>query len=106
MWGATLQVDEYEDALSYLMTTAWRLSQRYDRRLSTLSFSTYCSKILERRVVDWYRGRFGDSRYGSRPQALSLEAVAASSGRSIADLIGASPYAEEEEVLTNVSIGR
>lgn len=105
-WGAHLRSEQYEDALTYLIALAWRLSERYDPARSSLAFSTFASKILERRVVDWYRSRFGDSRYGSRPDLLSLEALAASTGRSIADVIGTSTQAEEEDLLTHVSLGR
>lgn len=165
-WGAHLRADEYEDALSYLIDTAWRLSglddrgrprvawtveltwgvagepdrsvcvfpqeelarmwwpelpadvvevQRTVERCSPppgcfrpgegLAFSTFASKILERRVVDWYRRRFGDSRYGGRPETLSLEALAEGSQRSIAEVIGGSS-SDEEEVLTHVALGR
>jgi hypothetical protein len=38
-----------------------------------LAFSTYSRRILSRRVVDWYRATFGDSRYGSNPKPLSLD---------------------------------
>jgi len=44
-----------------------------------LSFCTYSRRILTRRVVDWYRAEFGDSRYGNQRQKheISLEALAA-----------------------------
>lgn len=171
-WGAHLRADEYEDALSYLIDTAWRLSglggdgrplsvwvvelswtsvgvsgPQPGRAVSVfsreelarmywpalpgnaieversvvccspppgsfrpgegLAFSTFASKILERRVVDWYRRRFGDSRYGGRPETLSLEAIAERTQRSIADVIGGFPGdSDEEEVLTHVALGR
>lgn len=44
----------------------------YDPRQG-LSFSTYSRRILSRRVVDWYRHTFGDSRYGGTPKPLSLD---------------------------------
>lgn len=46
----------------------------YDRTLG-LSFSTYSRRILSRRVVDWYRAEFGDTRYGPARHDLSLEGV-------------------------------
>lgn len=104
-WGAYLRAEQYEDALTFLIALAWRLSERYDPTKSNLAFSTFCSRILERRVVDWYRSRFGDARYGTRPDVLSLEGLAASSGRSIADVIGTSSHAEQEDVLTHVALG-
>lgn len=76
-WGARLNREDSEDALAYLIATAWRLSLRYDCTRSQISFSTYASRILERRVVDWYRSspRFADTRYRERPTELSLEAL-------------------------------
>jgi hypothetical protein len=41
-----------------------------------LAFSTYSRRILSRRVVDWYRATFGDSRYGGNPKPLSLDQLA------------------------------
>lgn len=75
-WGARLQRDDHEDALSYLIATAWRLSQRYEPGRS-VSFSTYSSRILERRVVDWYRSapKFTDTRYRERPIEISLDVL-------------------------------
>ena len=72
-WGARLRSDDYDDAVTFLIDHAWRLSTRYQQH-PTMRFSTYCSRILERRIVDWYRSKFGDSRYrNTRPIVLSLE---------------------------------
>lgn len=71
--GAHLRPHLYEDALQELLTTAWQLWQRFDPARG-LSFSTYCYRLLKLRVVDWYRHEFGDTRYGERPQVLSLDA--------------------------------
>ena len=38
-----------------------------------ISFSTFSRRILTARIVDWYRSTFGDSRYGGRLRALSLD---------------------------------
>lgn len=83
-WGAHLRPDDEKDALSYLLERIWVLSQRYDPTRSSLAFSTYASEILERRVVDWYRKRFGDARYSSRPQDLSLDELREHLDREIA----------------------
>ena len=71
-WGAHLRRDLYEDALAYLVATAWELSTVYDPELGP-SFSTYCYRLLRRRLVDWYRSTFGDSRHAPRPELVSLD---------------------------------
>lgn len=38
-----------------------------------LAFSTYSRRILSRRVVDWYRATFGDSRYAGNHTPVSLD---------------------------------
>lgn len=56
-----------------------------------LSFSTYAYRTLKLRVVDWYRHEFGDSRYGQRPQVLSLDGPAPrgeSSHATLGDFVG------------------
>lgn len=70
------------------------------------SFSTYATRILVRRIVDWYRSELGDSRYGQRPHTLSLDAVSEATGVSIAELVGPDMSVDEEEVLTRVSSDR
>jgi RNA polymerase sigma factor (sigma-70 family) len=72
-FGAHLSADKYEDALSELISVAWELSLRYDPARSDQSFSTYAGRILRFRVADWFRGRFGDARYGPRPPVDSLD---------------------------------
>lgn len=104
--GGHLDRDQSEDLLASLLCVASRLADRYDRNRSTLSFSTFCARICERRVVDWYRKELGDSRYSKRPTVLSLEGLASSTGRSIADVIGTSSDAEQEEALTRVALAR
>lgn len=77
-----------------------------------LSFSTYSRRILTRRVVDWYRGTYGDARYGSERRDISLEGLAAKFERE-----GEAPEqfldhhfpgrddTAQEEVLLNVALG-
>jgi RNA polymerase sigma factor (sigma-70 family) len=72
-FGARLDADKYEDALSELISVAWELSLRYDTSRSDQSFSTYAGRILRFRVADWFRGRYGDARYGPRPPVDSLD---------------------------------
>lgn len=104
--GGYLSHDQEDELLAYLLSVASRLAERYDRTRSSLSFSSFASKICERRVVDWYRKEFGDNRYGRRPALLSLEGLAASTGRSIAEVIGRASDADIEEVETLVSFAR
>lgn len=59
---ARLTADDREDALAFLISTAWELSKRYDPTIGT--FSGYLSSLLDLRLADWFRRRFGDSRYG------------------------------------------
>lgn len=78
MGGAALNATEAEDALSYLIATAWELGERYDPAKSPngQSFSTYAGRILPLRVSSWYRIRFNgsDRARHDRPEVLSLDA--------------------------------
>jgi hypothetical protein len=65
-WGAHLEPCDYEDALSFLVGLAWELADKYDPAFGQ-SFSTFCYRRLRLRLVDWYRSRFGDARYGEQP---------------------------------------
>jgi hypothetical protein len=77
--GRNLSPHDREDALAYLIATAWELERSYNENLG-LAYSTYCFRMLKLRLVDWYRSTFGDSRYGNgvRPQASvdELERIA------------------------------
>src|SRR3712207_7221691 len=45
-------------------------------------------RILSARVVDWYRQKFGDSRYGGdRRRELSLNAMALASGEPLEEFM-------------------
>lgn len=74
-WGARLSPALYEDALAYLIETAWELSLRY-RPTSDLAYSTYSRRILRARVVDWYRQTFRDGRYVRDVVEVSLSTLA------------------------------
>lgn len=72
-FNAHLTPQDKEDALAFLIATAWELSRSYDRKLGP-SYSTYCFRMLKLRLVDWYRTTFGDARYGGGPiQHASME---------------------------------
>lgn len=101
-WGAWLRPEEYDDALSYLVSTCWELSRGYDPTKG-LSFSTYATRTLALRVVDWYRDRFGDSRYGGSKPALSLDLLAESLDLPVEDLLERQEDLSEE-VLTRVAV--
>lgn len=101
--GGYLEADQFDELLSYLLTIAFRLKEKYDPSRSSLSFSTFCAQICGKRVIDWYRKELGDSRYGKRPPTLSLEHLAASTGRTIAEVIGTSSEGDLEEVLTRAA---
>lgn len=101
-WGAYLRPAEYEDALSFLVQTCWELSLTYDPSKG-LSFSTYATRTLKLRVVDWYRGRFGDSRYSQQQPTLSLDSLAESMQMPIDDFFEQQQDLAEE-VLTRVAV--
>lgn len=53
----TLNHTDTEDALAYLVETAWELSLTYNPE-RTSSFSKYAYTRLSLRIIDWYRTRF------------------------------------------------
>lgn len=69
-FGAHLTPQDKEDALAYLIATAWELSRSYDKKLGP-AYSTYCFRMLKLRLVDWYRMTFGDARYGGGPRLVA-----------------------------------
>jgi DNA-directed RNA polymerase specialized sigma24 family protein len=60
--GASLSFHRFEDALAFLVSEAWHLSQRFDERAG-VEFSGFAARILGQRVTDWYRREFVDQRY-------------------------------------------
>ena len=76
---ATLNGQEFEDALAYLVAVVWESSVKYDPRRSS-SFSQYAYRICRLRLTDWYRARYGDLRSGPAKRdflnTLSLDAPA------------------------------
>jgi hypothetical protein len=77
-WGAVLNEQDNEDALSYLLARAWLLYLKFDpwyEATRKRSFSTFLyRRIYNYEVVNWYRLRFGDRRYPRKnPVVLSLD---------------------------------
>jgi Sigma-70 region 2 len=83
-----LREHDHEDAVAYLIQTCWQLSQRYDPERGW-SFSKWAYNILRLRVVDWYRQRFYDQRFGPADQQLSLDAAATDDGHPRGELVAA-----------------
>lgn len=74
-WSAHLHGAEREDALSFLVGTAYVLAQGFNPDLG-LSFSTYLYRMLRLRLADWYRARFRDARHGpTSANDTSLDAM-------------------------------
>jgi hypothetical protein len=61
-FGAHLSRHDQEDALSYLIGEAWRLSVWYDPSVGQ-EFSTYARRQLRLRFVDWLRTQLGRTRW-------------------------------------------
>ncbi len=72
-WGARLPPSDYDDALTDLIAMVWELSLSYDSERGP-SFSTHAYRRVQLRTVDWYRTRYGSTRYRKRPEILSLDA--------------------------------
>jgi DNA-directed RNA polymerase specialized sigma24 family protein len=81
--GASLREHERDDALAYLIATVWEASLKYDPE-RFLSFSTFAYQLSRRRTIDWFRGRFGRTRWSlsngyehdrERPDIYPLEAA-------------------------------
>lgn len=88
---ATLDGPDREEAVEFLMLQLRELWERYDPELSS-SFSKFAYPILPLRLVDWYRKKFGDDRYGERPKVISLDEFVADRR----DIVDHSSSAEEE----------
>jgi hypothetical protein len=64
-WRATLRPDDQEDALAFLVSETWRLSDRYDSA-RTPSFAAFARPYQSRFLIEFYRHRFVDRRYARR----------------------------------------
>lgn len=69
---ARLAPHDHEDALAYLVGTAYELSLRYDPRRGW-SFSKWSYTICRYRVSEWYGDHFPGRRRSERPVVLSLD---------------------------------
>jgi hypothetical protein len=94
--GARLSHHDREDLHAYLVSEGWRISLSFDPsrdRLGAAGFSSYICRVLDRRVADFYRGRFGDARYFTVEERerfgnhLSLDAPAADGGDSLGSTV-------------------
>jgi hypothetical protein len=91
-----LREHDHEDAVAYLVQTCWQRSQRYDSERGW-SFSKWAYNILRLRVVDWYRQRFHDQRFGPADQPLSRDAAATDDGHPLGELVAAWKGDPEED---------
>ena len=75
-WGATLNEQDNEDALAFLLERSWELFDKFDpwhEATRRRSFSTFLyRRLYNYEVINWYRLRFGDARY-EKPETLSLD---------------------------------
>jgi DNA-directed RNA polymerase specialized sigma24 family protein len=79
----TLSRDDREDLVQFLLVELWKLSLRYDRGDPKFPprFGVYATGILQRRVVDWSRSRWGRTKWQfadrtyerKRPELVSLD---------------------------------
>jgi hypothetical protein len=76
-WGAVLDEQDNEDAVSFLLARAWVLYLRFDPWFEATrkrSFSTFLyRRLYSFEVINWIRLRYGDSRYPDRPVVFSLD---------------------------------
>lgn len=70
--GGYLEPADREDAIAYLIGEAWILYSRFDAAKGA-TFWTYSSPVLQRRMVDWYRTKFGRSSNAPRPRMVSTD---------------------------------
>jgi len=80
---AHLQEADREDLVCYVVAEIWRASVGFDRERAGVSFASYGYQRASVRTVDWYRQRFGRTRWvfgdgrvheRERPVPLSLDA--------------------------------
>src|SRR3954465_538374 len=64
-WRASLEHGDRDDALAYLISETWRISERFNPA-RTPSFAAYARNFQGRFLVQLYRDRFVDTRYRHR----------------------------------------
>lgn len=70
--GGYLEPADRDDAVTYLIGETWVLWTRFDDGKGA-TFWTYSSPVLQRRMVDWYRARFGRASNAPRPRMVSTD---------------------------------
>jgi hypothetical protein len=78
--GLELGYYEREDLLTFLIETAWELSERWDppAKYRNGGFAVWATSTLKRRVLDWQRGKyrtkwqFRDRTYEREPPRFTV----------------------------------
>ena len=78
--AASIPSSDHEDAIAYLIETAWELSTNYDPS-GMRRFSVWAGFVLRQRFIDWKRSQYGRTRWSSpgyvyerpRPSFVPLE---------------------------------
>ena len=60
--AASIPSRDHEDAVAYLIETAWELSLGYDSE-QMRRFSVWAGYVLRQRLVDWERRQYGRTRW-------------------------------------------
>lgn len=87
--GIRLRPHELEDALSYLVAEAWKMSLTFEPARG--NFTQYANRRLRLRVVDWHRDYYGRTKWAwadrvyERPKrdTVSLDADGGDLGQSL-----------------------
>lgn len=127
-WRATLPPERHEEAIAFLVATAWELSgldSRGRRRRTRLagtfdpargvSWSKFCYRRLRLRLPDWYRATFRDARNKTpAPELFSLDGPAPSwrnsshlggaAGPTLGDSLEADEEGTEEQALARTGL--
>jgi hypothetical protein len=62
-YATDLNQHDLEELIVYLVEVAWELSLKYTPGQSANGFSAGAGTILQRRIIDWRRSKFGRTRY-------------------------------------------
>jgi hypothetical protein len=106
--GSRSRWQDDEDALAYLLTRSWVLSLKFDpwhEATRKRSFATFLyRRIYNYEVVNWYRFRFGDSRY--RKKTAVLLSLDHDADGSLSELVELVTYGEEDPADRSIDVGR